>query len=305
MYDFIIAADSAAEYAHGETTHKSGMLLTRNIICLFSIETNASLGQVTTKYVAAKVRQFKKRFKDLKKTMKENLKRCDVSVGKVTETLKSLSADDSIDHKLFSEADLDVFDQATNNSMLLGQLDFNMDYLSYHLLDYLAVDFGLEEVLHKMESYKSDLRNFTMMIPLTLFAREQKKKMKLLPGFEEINAELDLSVSIDQKLEVLEQFRKEYTTHYGLKDYSMMVAHIQCHSTLTCSWFVPQSVVNKLKKNLPRNILAKHGIFVLRVAGTCVYRSRQVSVPKRYRIYISKQGGATSMAGDDSSAASK
>ena len=257
------------------------MLLTRYIVCLCSIETNVSLGQVTTKYVAAKVRQFKKRFKDLKKTMKENLKRCDISVGKVTETLKSLSADDSVDHKLFSEAHLDVFDQAMNTSMLLGQLDFNMDYLSYHLLDYLAVEFDLREVLVKMEYYKSDLQKFTLKIPLTLFAREQKKKMKLLPGFEELNAELDLSVCIDHNVEVMEQFRREYTTHYGLKDYSMMVAHIiKCDSTLTCSWFVPQSVVDKLKKNLPRNILAKHGISVLRVAGTCVYRSRQVSVPK-------------------------
>ena len=78
----------------------------------------------------------------------------------------------------------------------------------------------------------------------------------------------------DVTLEVVEQFRQEYADHYGLHEFAMMVAQVRPGSFIV-TWFVPESVVEKLKGKVPRAILKKHSVTILEIAGTCVYRLRK------------------------------
>ena len=78
----------------------------------------------------------------------------------------------------------------------------------------------------------------------------------------------------DVTLEVVEQFRQEYASHYGFHEFAMMVAQARPGSFIV-TWFVPESVVEKLKGKVPRVILKKYSVTKLEIAGTCVYRLRK------------------------------
>ena len=70
---------------------------------------------------------------------------------------------------------------------------------------------------------------------------------------------------------MLEHFRQEYASHYGLHECAMMIAQV-CPGSFIITWFVPESVVKKLKGKVPSAILKKYSVTKLEIAETCVYR---------------------------------
>jgi hypothetical protein len=174
---------------------------------------------------------------------------------------------------MFSDDQMDVLEKADNQSMLIGQLDYNMDYLSYHLLDSIVDTFGLKEVKAQMANYKSEIIQFRMKTPLALFCRTQKRKrIRLSPGFEEVVAKFDYTT--DMTLEDVEQFRLAYASHYKLQEFAMMISAVRPGSFIV-TWHVPSCIVEKLKTNVPKGILKKWFVATLTVAGTCVYHFHQ------------------------------
>ena len=78
----------------------------------------------------------------------------------------------------------------------------------------------------------------------------------------------------DLTLEDVEQFRQEYASYYNLRDCAMMIAQVLPGSFII-TWFIPQSVVENLKTNIPRWILKQHSVTRLEIAWVCVYPSHQ------------------------------
>ena len=232
------------------------------------------IGQVTARYVQAKIRKFKSQFKGIKKRFQESLENKNISVEEVIKVLKSLSADDDSDHKVYTESHLNVLEEAHNQSALIGQLDFNMDYLSFHLLEYLVTEFDLEDVKVLIEDYKSNLQRFREKVPLYQFCEAQKgKRIKPMPDFREMVAELQWSPGSVMNLEVVEQFRQKYTTHYNLRCWSMVLARVDPgYNCFNCTWLIPVSVVNMLKGNVRRAVFEENFCSKLSIAGDCVYR---------------------------------
>ena len=73
-----------------------------------------------------------------------------------------------------------------------------------------------------MEAYKSDLRNFRMKTPLTLFCQTQnRKRFNVSPEFLEMVAEFEWPETVT--LEDVEQFRQQYARHYNLQQCAFMV----------------------------------------------------------------------------------
>ena len=209
----------------------------------------------------------------MRRDCRDSLTKKKVPVVQVVDALTDLPADDVDEHKQFLSSHISVYYHANDHDELIGQLSFYMNYLSYQLLDYLASTFDLDGVKGKMKTYKSDLGQFRRKTPLTLFCRTQKRKrVRLSPDFQEVVAEFDWPE--DVTLEVVEQFRQEYADHYGLRKCAMMVAQVRPGSFII-TWFVPESVIEKLKGKVPRAILKKYSVTKLEIAGTCVYRLRK------------------------------
>ena len=215
------------------------------------------------------IKILKMKFNGLKKKIRESLDKHKVAVTDVADALTSLSPDDDECHKLFLEGHVNEIYTAASNTILFGTMNFHWNYLDPSLLEHLIQEFSLNEVKGNMKSYKSDLKQFRMTTPLRLFCETQrKKKMKLSPEFKEMVAEFDLPN--DATLEVVEQFRQEYASHYNVHEFAMMVADVRSGSFII-TWFIPQSVTEKLKGKVPIQILRKYSITTLTIAGDCVY----------------------------------
>ena len=214
------------------------------------------------------------KFDVVKNRVRECLEKKPIAVSRVADALTSLSPDHDDDHgRKFLESHMSPLFRAVNIAEQFGTMNFHWSYLDPSLLDHLVRRFDLEEVKGEMETYKSDLGQFRKKTPLTLFCRAQKRKrVRLSPDFQEVVAEFDWPN--DVTLEVVEQFRQEYADHYGLRECAMMVAQVRPGSFII-TWFVPESVVEKLKGKVPRAILKKYSVTKLEIAGTCVYRLRK------------------------------
>ena len=224
---------------------------------------------MTSQYVQAKIRRFEKRFKELKKAAKECLERKKISVKQVIDALTSMPADDTEEHKQFLKENLDDLSDSSDIPELIAKLSLlYWDYLSYQLLEYLIKEFGLE-VRREMEVYKLDLQRFRQKTPLALFCQSQnRRRRKPSEEFQEMVAKFDWPHEVT--LEVVEQFRQELAYHYKLQDYAMMLAAV-CPGSFIITWFIPESVVRKLKENIPLRIMKKYTVVSFQIAGVRVY----------------------------------
>ena len=89
----------------------------------------------------------------MKTACRECLERLKVPVSRVVDALTDLPADDMEKHKQFLESHVKVLYQSDNHSELFGTLSFNVNYLSYQLVDCITDEFKLE-VKYDMEIYK-------------------------------------------------------------------------------------------------------------------------------------------------------
>ncbi|CAI8045371.1 hypothetical protein GBAR_LOCUS25095 [Geodia barretti] len=223
---------------------------------------------MTPTYVKAKIKQFEKRFNKLKRSIRDSLKQSKIPIERIADVLSDMPADDIPDHKFFQDACLHLLYRADDQNELFGTLNPHVNYLSYHLLDYLVDEFDLK-IKDEMEKYKEDLQKFREKTPLKLYCKTQKKRyIKLSSEFREVVAVFEWPD--DVTLEVVEQFRQEYACHYSLRECAMMVAEIRPCSFIV-TWYVPESVAEKLKTRIPKEILQKCSATKLVVDGSCVY----------------------------------
>ena len=221
-------------------------------------------------YVQAKIKQFEKRFNALKKSTRESLERLKVSVKRVADALISLPADDSDEHKLFLKDNLTPLFQAPDLFQQFGLMNFHWNYQNYQLLDHLIKEFYLEGVKDEMKTYKEDLQQFRKMTPLKLFCQSHKKKhIEPSPEFYGMVAKFEWPEVVT--LEVVEEFRKEYADHYSLHNCTMMLDDVIPNRSFIITWFIPGSIVEKLKVKVPTSILKKYSVTKLEIAGECVY----------------------------------
>ena len=208
------------------------------------------------------------RFNELKDYTKECLEKHNVLVKKVANVLTSVSPDGDNSHKMF-EKDVEKLYAAADHSVLFGHLNYHWSYLDPSLLTRLVRDLKLKDVKEKMEEYNFDLERFRKQTPLSLFCRTQKRKRIKLPAeFRKMVAEFDWPK--DVTLEVVEQYQQEYSANYKLHEFAMMVADVRSGSFII-TWFIPESVAEKLKGKVPVQILRKYLVTTLTVAGVCVY----------------------------------
>ena len=228
----------------------------------------------STEEVKRMIAELDNEFENLKIAIRECLERQRVLVSKVTDALTSLSPDCEEQHKkLFTESHIRALGQAPNIFMLFIIMNPYWNYLDPGLLEHLVKKCHLEVMKQQIENYKSDLQQFRKKTPLKIFCQTQKRKRKKFDeDFKEMVAEFHWPENVT--LEDVEEFRQEYASEYNLHKCAMMIAHIR-HGSYIITWFIPESVVEKLKAKVPREIFKKYCVTKLEIAGTCVYRSRK------------------------------
>ena len=233
------------------------------------------LGLLSVSKVEAEIEKLDKQFNILKHKIRECLESYKIAVQLVADALTSLRADDVEEHKQFLESHMTALYKAASHYELFGTMNLHWNYLNYPLLDHLIGKFELNEVKGEMESYKNDIQQFREKTPLTLFSQTQKRRYMELPSeFEKMVAKFEWPDDHDVTLEDVEQFRQVYACHYRLHECAMMLAEVRPHCFII-TWFIPESIVEKLKEKVPRDILKKHLVTKLEIAGICVYSEQQ------------------------------
>ena len=224
----------------------------------------------STEEIEKMIAELDDEFDNLKNAIRECLERQKVLVSEVANVLTSLSPDFDEQHKkLFTESHVRALYRAANISMLFGIMNPHWNYLDPSLLERLVKKFHLEVMKQQIEGYKADLQQFRKKTPLKLFCPKKRRPQE---DFEELVAEFDWPENVT--LEDVEQFRREYASEYSLHECAMMIAKIHSGSYII-TWFIPESVVEKLKAKVPREIFKKYCVTKLEIAGACVYRSRK------------------------------
>ena len=212
-------------------------------------------------------------FDNLKNAIRECLEKQRVLVSKFADVLTSLSPDFDKQHKLFIGSHITALYRAANISEQFGTMNPHWNYLDPSLLEHLVKKFRLEVMKRQIEGYKSDLQQFRKKTPLKLFCQTQRRrKRRPQEDFEKMVVEFDWPE--DVTLEDVEQFRQDYASEYSLHECAMMIAQI-CSGSYIITWFIPDSIIERLKAKVPREILKKYCVAKLEIAGACVYRSRK------------------------------
>ena len=210
-------------------------------------------------------------FDSLKENVQQSLEKRVVPVKKIANALTSLSADYDDHHRMFLKSNVTELYTSVDHSVLFGHMNFHWNYLDPSLLNHLVGKFGLKEVKDEMEAYKSHLRQFRMKTPLRLFCLAQKKKrVRFSPGFQEVVAEFSWPEEHEITLEEVEQFRQEFASNFNLRDFAMMLIEVRPGSFVV-TWVIPQSIVEEMKKYVPKIILRKFFVAKLVIAGSCIY----------------------------------
>ena len=233
------------------------------------------IGSTSIVEIRERIARFEERFKDLKRQTREGLERQGplASVQVVVERLTDLRADDKPDHNVFLQDSLHIMFRAENHFELYGILNSYWDYLAYHLLDHLIREFSIRKVKGEMEEYKIDLHRFRRATPLKLFCQAQRRRRRRPPAeFREMVAEFEWPDTVS--LEVVEDFRQEYESHYSLRECAMMLVSMSIGS-FVITWIVPESIVESLKTKLPEKLFKRHSVTKLQIAGDLVYPTTQ------------------------------
>ena len=230
--------------------------------------------------------ELKKRFQDLKNQVRKCLEKRQIHKTEVADVLTSLSPDEDEQHKIFAESHVAHLFGAANISEQFGTMNFHWNYINPPLLDHLVEQFNLEDVRDQMETYKRDLKQFRVITPLKLYCLTQKRKrIERKEDFNTMVARFDWQENIT--LEDVEEFRQEYASEYNLHRCAMMIAQVLPGSYII-TWFIPESIINKLMENIPEEILIKYCVTQLEIAGFCIYSSiktQKVSV-RGYNNYM-------------------
>ena len=230
------------------------------------------IGSTSIVEIRERIARFEERFKEMKRQTRQGLER-KASVRVVVERLTDLRADDKPDHKVFLQGSLHIMFRAENHFELYGTLNSYWDYLAYHLLDHLIREFSIREAKNGMKAYKIDLKRFRRATPLKLFCQAQRKQRVEPPAeFREMVAEFNWPESVT--LEVAEDFRREYASHYSLRECAMMLVSLSIGS-FVITWIVPESIVESLKTKLPEKLFKRHNVTKLQIAGDLVYPTTQ------------------------------
>ncbi|CAI8049101.1 hypothetical protein GBAR_LOCUS27042 [Geodia barretti] len=193
--------------------------------CLIPVSLSSQLTLLSSsREVEEMILMLNKRFHRLKNTVRDGLVEHKVHVKRVVDALTSFPAEDDDYRMVFLQNHIGDLFKVADNFDLFTTMNFHWKYFDPSLLETITKEFEeVVEVKAQMEAYKSDLRQFRMKTPLTLFCHTQKRKrINISLEFQQMVAEFEWPETVT--LEDVEQFRQQYAYEYNLQQCTLMVA---------------------------------------------------------------------------------
>ena len=177
------------------------------------------------------------------------------------------------EYKAFLEKKLDELSEKRDYFALFSHLNLYWTYLSPGLLRHLIYKIPcLAKMKEDMGIYMTRLCEFRTRTPLKLFCEINKESIEPPEGFTKIAATIKSKFPPEKiTLQDLETFRQKYGQCYQLRDFALMLQEQILNKSFVVVFYVPQSIVEILKMNIPTEILREFEIIELEISGTCVF----------------------------------
>lgn len=220
------------------------------------------------------IKKLERKFKELKKMVINLLDKECITAADVAFELAELPASEVEEHESFFKDHLSELQKYTNNKSLFSYMNCYWNYLSPQLLYHLVEELpSCREAKGEMESYDKNLYRFRNFTLLSLFCATDKDTEHNLPskGFSDIVAKFE--VTHDTTLQHVEEFRVKYAKHFKLRKFAFILSKKMMLASFIVSFSVPNSVTDRLRSDVPIDLLKEFGITQFEVAGTIVYNN--------------------------------
>ena len=226
--------------------------------------------------VQSNMQRLHARFEDLLNAVVISLVRNRVSVSHFVRELSMLRASKVAEHENYFSEDVRELGKCVKFCPLFSRLSPHLSYLSPHLLYHLVRKFL--RAFTEMMSYNTHLSQFRNETLLRLFAQIKHLRTPLPEGFSSILVHFKGDVSRDMALGNVEEFKKRYLKHHKLCDYTLMLVTNDMMLPSGASFSVPKSVTERLKRDIPIQLLKEFCVIKFEIAGTPMYGEAGVTV---------------------------
>ena len=226
--------------------------------------------------VQSNMQRLHARFEDLQNAVIMSLVRNGVPVSHFVRELSMLRASNVVEHENYFSEDVREFGKCVKYRPLFSHLSPHCHFLSPHLLYHLIRKFL--KAFKEMVSYNTHLSQFRNETLLGLFAQIKHLRIPLPEGFSSILVHFKGDVSKDMTLGNVDVFRKKYLKHHKLCDYTLVLVTNDMMLPSSASFSVPNSVTERLKNDIPIQLLKEFGVVKFEIAGTPMYGEAGMTV---------------------------
>ena len=218
------------------------------------------------------IRKMEKMFKELKKRVIRLLQEMSIRADDVVYELTELPASDVPEHESLFKEHLPELQKYKENRPLFSYLNCYWNYLSpqllYHLVGELLSGTNAED---EMQSYDESLIEFRVRTLLKLFCETEQEHVEPPEGFSKIVAKFERDISKDPTLQNVEEFRLKFAKRHKLRNFALMLNTKVTFGSFIVTFLVPNSVVERLKKDVPNELFGEFDITIFEIAGTPVF----------------------------------
>ena len=150
-------------------------------------------------------------------------------------------------HQKFIQDNLKI-DEETTFDDLWTKLAFYWNFLNFDLLEHVIKKFRIENLKHKMESYKDDLQSFQKATRLCVFVNCWPLNGEMPPETE--FREFVTKIKLDWEnctLEDIETTKRVFIRKFLLPEYALQPGEI-IKGCISITWLIPALFVNALKE---------------------------------------------------------
>jgi hypothetical protein len=218
------------------------------------------------------IRKMEKMFKELKKRVIRLLQEMSIRADDVVYELTELPASDVPEHESLFKEHLPELQKYKENRPLFSYLNCYWNYLSPQLLYHLVGEFlSGTNAEDEMQSYDESLIEFRVRTLLKLFCETEQEHVEPPEGFSKIVAKFERDISKDPTLQNVEEFRLKFAKRHKLRNFALMLNTKVTFGSFIVTFLVPNSVVERLKKDVPNELFGEFDITIFEIAGTPVF----------------------------------
>ena len=222
--------------------------------------------------VKRNIRKMEKMFKELKKRVIRLLQEMSISADDVVYELTELPASDVPEHESLFKEHLPELQKYKENRPLFSYLNCYWNYLSPQLLYHLVGEFlNGTNAEDEMQLYDKSLIEFRVQTLLKLFCETEQEHVESPEGFSKIVVKFERDISKDPTLQNVEEFRLKYAKRHKLRNFALMLNTKVAFGSFIVTFLVPNSVVERLKKDVPNELFGEFDITIFEIAETLVF----------------------------------